>query len=71
MDKGIRIVLYLRPDQVAWLKASQAIAGYRHTTEYARALFERVISEEHAKERRRAARNSAPPDQGQARQEQG
>jgi hypothetical protein len=71
MDRGIRIVLYLRPDQVAWLKASQALAGYRYTAEYARALFERVISEEHAKERRRAARNPAPPDSSQARQDQG
>ena len=71
MDRGIRIVLYLRPDQVAWLKASQALAGYRYTAEYARALFERVISEEHAKERRRAAMNPAPPDPSQARQNQG
>ena len=64
MDRGIRIVLYVRPSQAAWLRASAALAGYRYVTEYARALLERVISEEHAKDVK-------PFDRSQARQEQG
>jgi hypothetical protein len=54
----------LRPAQAAWLRASAVIAGYGSTSEWARALLERVISEEQA-------RDAAPPDQGQARQDQG
>jgi hypothetical protein len=64
MTRPNRIVLYLRPAQAAWLRASAVIAGYGSTSEWARALLERVISEEQA-------RDAAPPDQGQARQDQG
>ena len=64
MDRGIRIVLYLRPAQATWLRASAVIEGYSSTSEWARALLERVISEEQA-------RDAPPPDHSQARHEQG
>jgi len=64
MTRPYRIVLYLRPAQAAWLRASAVIAGYSSTSEWARALLERVISEEQA-------RDAAPPDPSQARQDQG
>jgi hypothetical protein len=60
----VRIVLGLRPQQVAWLKASQHIAGYGSVSEYARALLDRVMQEDQA-------RDTAPLDRSQARQEQG